>query len=118
MCLQLHPPLADGCPSHRCTSPASPCLCWGVSFLPACLPSLQALPADIRDPLVSHPQRASLLEVVLDLGRRPEARFLGQAGGQFLREAEVGGWGGWLGWLADWLADWLVEVDGWMAGRA
>ena len=25
------------------------------------------LPADIREPLVSHPERASLLEVVLDL---------------------------------------------------
>lgn len=50
---------------------------------------LQVLPADIREPLVQHPQRASLLEVVLDLGRRPEARFLGQAGGQFLREAEI-----------------------------
>jgi hypothetical protein len=47
---------------------------------------------------VSHPQRASLLEVVLDLGRRPEARFLGQSGGQFLREAEVGAWV--AGWLA------------------
>ena len=47
---------------------------------------------------MSHPQRASLLEVVLDLGRRPEARFLGQSGGQFLREAEVGTWvAGWLG---------------------
>ena len=56
------------------------------------------LPNDIREPLVSHPQRASLLEVVLDLGRRPEARFLGQSGGQFLREAEVGTWvAGWLG---------------------
>ncbi|KAL4427852.1 hypothetical protein ABPG75_001941 [Micractinium tetrahymenae] len=50
---------------------------------------LQVLPADIREPLVHHPQRASLLEVVLDLGRRPEARFLGQAGGQFLREGEI-----------------------------
>ena len=50
---------------------------------------LQVLPPDIRDPLVCHPQRASLLEVVLDLGRRPEARFLGAPGGQFLREAEV-----------------------------
>lgn len=47
------------------------------------------LPEDIRQPLVQHPERASLLEVVLDLGRRPEARFLGQAGGQYLREAEV-----------------------------
>ncbi|PSC68119.1 P-loop containing nucleoside triphosphate hydrolase [Micractinium conductrix] len=50
---------------------------------------LQVLPLDIREPLVRHPQRASLLEVVLDLGRRPEARFLGEAGGQFLREAEI-----------------------------
>lgn len=47
------------------------------------------LPADIRDPLVNHPKRASLLEVVLDLGRRPEARFLGEKGGEYLREAEV-----------------------------
>lgn len=35
---------------------------------------LQVLPEDIRSPLASHPQRAELLEVVLDLGRRPEAR--------------------------------------------
>ncbi|GAB4813775.1 hypothetical protein N2152v2_000821 [Parachlorella kessleri] len=50
---------------------------------------LQLLPADIRDPLVNHPKRASLLEVVLDLGRRPEARFLGERGGEYLREAEI-----------------------------
>ncbi|PRW56891.1 P-loop containing nucleoside triphosphate hydrolase [Chlorella sorokiniana] len=50
---------------------------------------LQVLPGDIREPLVNHPERASLLEVVLDLGRRPEARFLGKPGGQFLREAEI-----------------------------
>ena len=91
------------------------------------------LPDDIRQPLVSHERRSSLLEVVLDLGafdrrpldctrtlrllslsiwqgsisfavacatckcspscsmtgRRPEARFLGLAGGEYLREAEV-----------------------------
>ena len=29
------------------------------------------------------------LQVVLDLGRRPEARFLGGRGGEFLREEEV-----------------------------
>jgi hypothetical protein len=29
-------------------------------------------------------------QVVLDLGRRPEARFLGKPGGEYLREAEVG----------------------------
>lgn len=50
---------------------------------------LQVLPADIRTPLSSHPQRAELLEVVLDLGRRPEARFLGGRGGEFLRDAVI-----------------------------
>ena len=49
----------------------------------------QVLPPDIRDPLVNHARRSSLLEVVLDLGRRPEARFLGQAGGEYLRDGEV-----------------------------
>ena len=38
---------------------------------------------------MKHPQRSSLLEVILDLGRRPEARFLGMAGGEYLRDAEV-----------------------------
>ena len=28
-------------------------------------------------------------QVVLDLGRRPEARFLGDGGGDYLREEEV-----------------------------
>ena len=50
---------------------------------------LQVLPEDIRVPLASHPQRAELLEVVLDLGRRPEARFLGGRGGEFLRESPI-----------------------------
>lgn len=46
---------------------------------------LQVLPEDIRKPVACHPQRAELLEVVLDLGRRPEARFLGGRGGEYLR---------------------------------
>ena len=50
---------------------------------------LQVLPEDIRSPLASHPQRAELLEVVLDLGRRPEARFLGSRGGEYLRESPI-----------------------------
>eukprot|EP00884_Botryococcus_braunii_P004477 jgi/Botrbrau1/1402/Bobra.0063s0101.1 len=50
---------------------------------------LQVLPPDIRGPLVNHENRPSLLEVVLDLGRRPEARFLGGRGGEYLREAEI-----------------------------
>lgn len=35
---------------------------------------LQLLPADIRSILADHPDRAELLEVVLDLGRKPEVR--------------------------------------------
>jgi stage III sporulation protein SpoIIIAA len=54
---------------------------------------LQVLPADIRNKLLKHGRRAELLEVVLDLGRRPEARFLdlgnGQGGGEYLRDEEV-----------------------------
>jgi stage III sporulation protein SpoIIIAA len=36
---------------------------------------LDALPPHIGDPVRAHPSRAELLEVVMDLGRRPEARF-------------------------------------------
>ncbi|MCO5602580.1 hypothetical protein L7F22_056714 [Adiantum nelumboides] len=50
---------------------------------------LQVLPEDVRDNLLTHPRRAELLEVVLDLGRRPEARFLGDGGGEFLRSEEI-----------------------------
>lgn len=54
---------------------------------------MQVLPADIRNKLLKHGRRAELLEVVLDLGRRPEARFLdlgnGQGGGEYLRDEEV-----------------------------
>ena len=36
---------------------------------------LDIVPDDIRRPLEQHPQRDSLIEIVMDLGRRPEARF-------------------------------------------
>jgi stage III sporulation protein SpoIIIAA len=36
---------------------------------------LNILPPTIRDSVISHPQLPSLIEVVLDLGRLPEARF-------------------------------------------
>ncbi len=36
---------------------------------------LDILPLDIRQVLEAHPQRDILIEVVMDLGRRPEARF-------------------------------------------
>ncbi|MFH7243112.1 MAG: R3H domain-containing nucleic acid-binding protein [Spirulina sp.] len=38
---------------------------------------LNILPPPIRDRVTSHPQLSSLVEVVLDLGRLPEARFFG-----------------------------------------
>ncbi len=40
---------------------------------------LDILPQDLRQVLEKHSQRDSLVEVVLDLGRRPEARFPNQA---------------------------------------
>ena len=51
---------------------------------------LCVLPENIRKQVACHPQRSELLEVVLDLGRRPEARFLGgKNGGEFLREEVI-----------------------------
>lgn len=50
---------------------------------------LQVLPLNLRGSLMSHRKRASLLEVVLDLGRRPEARFAGAVGGEYLRDEEI-----------------------------
>lgn len=48
---------------------------------------LDILPEDLRQALESHPKRDSLVEVVLDLGRRPEARFPNQA--EYLSEVPV-----------------------------
>ncbi|WP_242028272.1 R3H domain-containing nucleic acid-binding protein [Pseudanabaena sp. FACHB-2040] len=48
---------------------------------------LAILPSAIRTSLENHPQRSQLVEVVLDLGRRPEARFPGQA--EYLSEEPV-----------------------------
>ena len=50
---------------------------------------LGVLPEDVRGMVRDHPQRKHLLEIVLDLGRAPEARFLGDIGSVFLREAPV-----------------------------
>ncbi len=50
--------------------------------------TLQVLPPDVRGALVRHAHRGDLIEVVLDVGRRPEARFLGQRA-EALRDAEV-----------------------------
>ncbi|BAZ10323.1 single-stranded nucleic acid binding R3H [Calothrix sp. NIES-4071] len=48
---------------------------------------LDILPQDLREILENHPQRDSLVEVVLDLGRRPEARFPDKA--EYLSEAPI-----------------------------
>jgi stage III sporulation protein SpoIIIAA len=48
---------------------------------------LEILPSSIRDLLLHHPQKDTLIEVVLDLGRRPEARFPGKA--EYLSEELV-----------------------------
>ncbi|MBC7969517.1 MAG: AAA family ATPase [Verrucomicrobia bacterium] len=48
---------------------------------------LEILPDSIRLRLEQHPQKKMLVEVVLDLGRRPEARFPGQA--EYLSEELV-----------------------------
>ena len=48
----------------------------------------QMLPVDVRDVLLTHARRGDLLEVVLDLGRCPEARFAG-APNQCLRAEPV-----------------------------
>ena len=50
---------------------------------------LDVLPEDVREIVRTHPEKDNLLEIVLDLGRAPEARFLGDLGSMFLREAPV-----------------------------
>ncbi|MCY7272169.1 MAG: single-stranded DNA-binding protein, partial [Phormidesmis sp. CAN_BIN44] len=48
---------------------------------------LGILPDAIRVHLENHPQLDSLIEVVMDLGRRPEARFPGKA--EYLSEIPI-----------------------------
>ena len=48
---------------------------------------LDLLPEHIRLPLVDHPRKRELIEIILDLGRRPEARFPGAA--EYLSEEVV-----------------------------
>ncbi len=48
---------------------------------------LEILPERIRQVLLLHPQTEQLVEVVLDLGRRPEARFPG--GAEYLSEDPI-----------------------------
>ncbi|MGL5082545.1 MAG: R3H domain-containing nucleic acid-binding protein [Microcoleaceae cyanobacterium] len=48
---------------------------------------LAIVPEEIRRKVELHPQRGSLIEIVMDLGRRPEARF--PSGAEYLSETSV-----------------------------
>ncbi|MGF1494533.1 MAG: R3H domain-containing nucleic acid-binding protein [Microcoleaceae cyanobacterium] len=48
---------------------------------------LEVIPQEIRRQIEVHPQRDSLIEVVMDLGRRPEARF--PSGAEYLSETSI-----------------------------
>ncbi len=48
---------------------------------------LDVMPENIRHNIELHPQRDSLIEIVMDVGRRPEARF--PSGAQYLWETPV-----------------------------
>ncbi|MEW6497051.1 MAG: R3H domain-containing nucleic acid-binding protein [Cyanobacteriota bacterium] len=48
---------------------------------------LAILPADIRQVLEQHPERDNLIEVVMDLGRLPEARFFNRS--EYLSETPI-----------------------------
>eukprot|EP00193_Tetraselmis_chui_P020148 CAMPEP_0177791892 /NCGR_PEP_ID=MMETSP0491_2-20121128/24202_1 /TAXON_ID=63592 /ORGANISM="Tetraselmis chuii, Strain PLY429" /LENGTH=133 /DNA_ID=CAMNT_0019314207 /DNA_START=202 /DNA_END=601 /DNA_ORIENTATION=+ len=50
---------------------------------------IEVLPPRIRNRVINHPHRSTLLEVILDVGRRPEARFLGDGGSEILCEEEI-----------------------------
>ncbi|WJX19005.1 hypothetical protein P8452_08744 [Trifolium repens] len=50
---------------------------------------LQILPSDLHHNLLNQPNRPQLLEVILDLGRFPQARYLGKYGNHYLRNSEV-----------------------------
>ncbi|CAI9117186.1 OLC1v1018532C1 [Oldenlandia corymbosa var. corymbosa] len=49
----------------------------------------QILPTDLRDILLCDPNQSQLLEVVLDLGKLPQACYAGDSGRQVLRNTQV-----------------------------
>ncbi|KAL5068436.1 hypothetical protein RYX36_019323 [Vicia faba] len=59
-------------------------------FLTSLFFYLQILPSDLHHNLLNQPNRTHLLEVILDLGRFPEARYLGKHGNHYLRNSELG----------------------------
>ncbi|XP_043722380.1 uncharacterized protein ycf45 isoform X1 [Telopea speciosissima] len=50
---------------------------------------LEILPRDLHENLRNESKRSQLLEVILDLGRLPEARYLDEHGGRYLRSTKV-----------------------------
>ncbi|KAF8069503.1 ycf45 [Scenedesmus sp. PABB004] len=89
--------LQDLAPGPRSSAPAAADVAAPVAPAPPAAPLvveddldelLAVLPPDLGAALVGHPLRGQLIEVVLDLGRRPEARFQGAAA-ELLRDAPV-----------------------------
>jgi stage III sporulation protein SpoIIIAA len=79
-------------PPERPSNPSPAALVSPPSPTPMSMPDdltrlLDILPDILRQILHQHPQRDSLVEIVLDLGRRPEARFPGKA--EYLSETPV-----------------------------
>lgn len=50
---------------------------------------IQIFPCDMHEKLLHKSKQKQLMEVVLDLGRLPEARYEGRPGGHCLRDTEV-----------------------------
>ena len=45
---------------------------------------LENLPSFVKNSVKAHPQRGKIVEIILDLGQRPEARFL--TGSEYLSQ--------------------------------
>lgn len=82
--LKSPPPLKFKC---YATQPQSQCSLVHNDDLQALL---QILPSDLHHNLLNQPNRPQLLEVILDLGRFPEARYLGKHANHYLRNSELG----------------------------
>lgn len=82
---QPNRPVSDLFPdSHRAPAPIADSALQVTDDLPQLL---EILPDGLRQLLEHHPQRERLVEVVLDLGRRPEARF--PHGAEYLSDDSV-----------------------------
>ncbi|XP_013588188.1 PREDICTED: uncharacterized protein ycf45 isoform X2 [Brassica oleracea var. oleracea] len=72
---------------------AGVCVPWGAEACRLLFPIRRELPVSFALPksssMIVNDNLSALLEVIMDLGRPPEARYLGERGGQYLRNIEV-----------------------------